>query len=205
MEIIKPNYNFTHSLDKRSKTDYIVVHHSGSANSAAQQINEWHKNNGWSGIGYHFVVQKDGTIYEGRPLNTLGAHCIGFNSNSIGVCFEGNFNSEKPTDKQIYSGRELLSYLQGKYSTAKIVGHRDLYSTECPGKNFDLSVLEEKETEEMVTYYDWTTACPEWSIPYVQKALDLGIIKGDEQGRLRLTDDKIWCLVITLRATGHMK
>ena len=54
-------------------------------------------------------------------------------------------------------------------------------------------------------YYDWTTACPEWSIPYVQKALDMGYIKGDEQGRLRLTDDKIWSLVVMLRINGVME
>ena len=56
-----------------------------------------------------------------------------------------------------------------------------------------------------VNYYDWTEACPEWSIPYVQKALDMGFIKGDEQGRLRLTDDRIWCLVVSMRINGIMK
>ncbi len=55
------------------------------------------------------------------------------------------------------------------------------------------------------TYYDWPTACPDWAIPYVQIALDKGIIKGDDEGRLRLTDDKIWSLVVILRATGLAK
>lgn len=59
--------------------------------------------------------------------------------------------------------------------------------------------------EKKVNYYDWTEACPEWSIPYVQKALDKGFIKGDEQGRLRLTDDRIWCLVVSMRINGIMK
>lgn len=62
-----------------------------------------------------------------------------------------------------------------------------------------------KKEEEIVIYYDWTTACPEWSIPYVQKALDMGYIKGDEKGRLRLTDDRIWSLVVMLRIAGIMK
>ena len=52
--------------------------------------------------------------------------------------------------------------------------------------------------------YNWVTACPEWSQPYVHKALELGILKGDEKGQLNLTDDKIWCLVVILRATGKM-
>ena len=51
-------------------------------------------------------------------------------------------------------------------------------------------------------YYDWTEACPQWSRPYVHKALEMGYIKGDEQGRLRLTDDRIWCLVVMLRVNG---
>ena len=59
--------------------------------------------------------------------------------------------------------------------------------------------------EKKVNYYDWTEACPEWSIPYVQKALDMGFIKGDEQGRLRLTDDRIWCLVVSMRINGIME
>lgn len=65
--------------------------------------------------------------------------------------------------------------------------------------------LKEEEEDIEVVYYDWTTACPEWSIPYVQKALDMGYIKGDEQGRLRLTDDRIWALVVSLRINGIMK
>ena len=59
--------------------------------------------------------------------------------------------------------------------------------------------------EKKVNYYDWTEACPEWSIPYVQKALDMGFIKGDEMGRLRLTDDRMWCLVVSMRINGIMK
>lgn len=64
---------------------------------------------------------------------------------------------------------------------------------------------DEEENEMKENVYNWTLACPEWSQKYVQKALDLGLIKGDEKGYLNLTDTKIWCLVVTLRATGAMK
>lgn len=68
-------------------------------------------------------------------------------------------------------------------------------------------VEEKKEENKMPqeTYYDWTLACPKWSQPYVQKALDLGWIQGNEKGELRLTDTKIWCLVVILRAMNIMK
>lgn len=62
---------------------------------------------------------------------------------------------------------------------------------------------EDKEMEEK-KIYNWTTACPKWSQEYVHKALELGIIKGDENGQLNLTDDKIWTLVVVLRATKIM-
>lgn len=58
--------------------------------------------------------------------------------------------------------------------------------------------------ENIMVYYDWTEACPEWSRPYVHRAIELGFIKGDEQGRLRLTDDRIWCLVVSMRINGIM-
>lgn len=211
MQIIEESYGFSGTLSNRGKTDYIVLHHS-AGHGTPQSIHAEHLRAGYVGIGYHFYIRKDGSVYRGRPINVTGAHCLGYNSKSVGVCFEGNFENEEMTEKQKESGKELLEYLKKLYPKAYVKRHKDLNATLCPGKNFCFEEIagkktddKEKETEETVMYYDWTTACPEWSIPYVQKALDLGIIKGDEQGRLRLTDDKIWCLVITLRAAGHMK
>ena len=76
----------------------IIIHHSASPkDTTKEQIYDWHVNgNGWSDIGYHFVITEDGTIHEGRHINTSGAHCRGHNANSIGVCVTGNTNNEKP-------------------------------------------------------------------------------------------------------------
>lgn len=68
----------------------------------------------------------------------------------------------------------------------------------------DYSIVEEEE-EMAEPIYNWTLACPEWSRPYVQKALDNGYIKGNEKGELQLTDTKIWCLVVMLRIMGIME
>lgn len=69
--------------------------------------------------------------------------------------------------------------------------------------------VEQKKEEEPMSQqekiYDWVLACPRWSQPYVQKAVDLGWIQGNEKGELRLTDTKIWCLVVLLRALGKME
>lgn len=150
MKIQKTVWKWKKQLEKRSKTSFIVLHHSAASVSSAADIDRWHKNNGYSGIGYHFVIRKNGEIYEGRPLNTIGAHCLGYNNCSVGVCFEGNFEIEKLTDKQIKSGNELINYIKGIYPNAEIKGHRDLYATACPGKNFNINnILNYTEANQM--------------------------------------------------------
>lgn len=137
MEIKETNLNFS-SLTPRSKVlEYIVVHHTAStAKETVEQIHYFHiNNNGWAGIGYHFYIRKDGTIYKGRPEKYVGAHCENYNSVSLGICCEGNFEIEQPTEKQLTSLSELIQYLKKKYGNVQVVGHRDLNATACPGKN----------------------------------------------------------------------
>ncbi|MBR0519315.1 N-acetylmuramoyl-L-alanine amidase [bacterium] len=137
MEIKETNLNFS-SLTPRSKVlEYIVVHHTASTSKeTVEQIHYFHiNNNGWAGIGYHFYIRKDGTIYRGRPEKYVGAHCEDYNSVSLGICCEGNFEIEQPTEKQLTSLSELLQYLKKKYGNVQVVGHRDLNATACPGKN----------------------------------------------------------------------
>ena len=95
------NLRFNEELKPRAFTDYIILHHSGvKARHTAKDIHQWHKNKGWAGIGYHYFIDKEGNIFECRPRDTVGAHAKGYNENSIGVCFEGDFNKETMTDAQ---------------------------------------------------------------------------------------------------------
>lgn len=121
-------------LTKRSKTTTIILHHSASTSGDAKTFHAWHKNNGWAGIGYHFVILKDGTIERGRPIDTIGAHAQGSNSTSIGICCVGNFQGKsKPSEKQYKSMIELCKTLLSIYpSIVDIVGHRDVCATACP-------------------------------------------------------------------------
>ena len=135
MKIIEQNYKWNGSLSKRLSTKYIILHHR-AGNGDVQSIHQTHLANGWSGIGYHFYVRKDGTIYRGRPLETVGAHCTGKNSESIGICFEGNLMNEVMPDKQIRAGRELIEYLRGIYPYAELKTHSNFNATSCPGDNF---------------------------------------------------------------------
>lgn len=138
MEIIKTDLNWSGALAKRSTIDMIVLHHAAAKHCDIYKIHEWHLANSWSGFGYHYFVNKNGEIYQGRPDNTIGAHATGYNSNSIGVCFEGDFEKEMPTQAQINSGLELIEHLKIKYNIQKIKGHGELMSTSCPGRFFSI-------------------------------------------------------------------
>ena len=227
MKIIEVNWNWTGVLGKRSKTDYIALHHADSMKCTAQDVDRWHKNRGWAGIGYHFFVRKNGEIYRGRPINTIGAHVSGANSNSIGICAEGDYSVEtKMPDAQKIAIAELLDYLKSNfYPNAKIVGHRDIGSSQCPGYYYPLkelqnykSVINKNESEELtMTQYeelkkeiaDLKTKVSERTgyfnyiddnmnasyKPTIQKLVDEGIIRGNEKGELQLTNDMMRIIV----------
>lgn len=71
--------------------------------------------NGWAGIGYHYVIHKDGRIEQGRPEGTIGAHCYGYNQTSIGIVSVGNFDIAWPTKQQLSSATHLVAYLCQRY------------------------------------------------------------------------------------------
>lgn len=154
MNIIKTNFNFIGKSSQRLKTDYIILHHRAGTGDV-KSIHKQHQAQGYSGIGYQFYITKDGMIYEGRDLNAVGAHCLGYNINSIGICFEGNFEIEKATEKQIESGRNLIKHLKNIYPNAEVKQHKDLYATVCPGKNFPFSeIIKMTDTNELTSVND---------------------------------------------------
>ena len=122
------NFDFNPSI--------IVYHHTADNNMTPQKIDEIHKGRGWSGIGYHFYIRKDGMIYRGRPENSVGAHAPGVNSRAFGIDVEGNLNSENLTQSQMSSIIKLSKYLMEKYNIKDLKRHKDVRNTECPGKNF---------------------------------------------------------------------
>ena len=127
--------------DTRLYTKYIVVHHSGTPTDmdlSASSIQNMHLRNGWYGIGYHFVIRKNGTVEIGSPLESIGAHSYGHNNNTIGIHLSGNFEIARPTKKQIESLEHLIAHLAKSYdidiNKNVILGHQDLnHDTACPG------------------------------------------------------------------------
>ena len=107
--------------------------------SSVAQINTWHRQRGFHlGIGYHYVVRRDGSVETGRPEYLIGAHCLNHNAHSIGICYEGGLDirgqpADTRTAAQKASLRTLLEDLHRRYPKALIVGHHDLNPQKaCP-------------------------------------------------------------------------
>lgn len=119
----------------------IVIHCSAvrpGQQSSAADINGWHKDKGWKGIGYHYVVRRDGSIELGRPLEQVGSHVVGHNKHSIGICYEGGKdatgrNVDTRTPVQKVALRRLVEDMHARFPKAVIVGHRNLNPLkDCP-------------------------------------------------------------------------
>ena len=116
------------------KITFIIIHCSAvrpDQRSSAADIDRWHRQRGWKGIGYHYVVRRDGTVENGRPLCEVGAHCLNHNKHSIGICYEGGLDKDgRPADtrtsEQKKALRKLLEKLHQEYPRALIVSHHDL-------------------------------------------------------------------------------
>lgn len=138
----------------------IVVHHSALDTGNAQTIDRLHKNRGFDGLGYHFVIGNgrggtDGKVEVGYRWRRQekGAHCRVnrndanyWNEHTIGICLVGNFENYRPTRAQYDSLAKLIRFLQNRYRipTSKIKGHSDIKATKCPGKHFSFWELKRK-------------------------------------------------------------
>lgn len=137
------NLEFGDDMDIRETTTAIVVHHAGmraDEDLDVPTIHEMHLGNGWAGIGYHFVIHKDGFIEHGRPIYYVGAHAYQHNTYTVGLCMTGNFDIGFPPKEQALAAQQLVAALCKQYrikpSAKTIFGHRDLNDTSCPGENF---------------------------------------------------------------------
>lgn len=201
MKIIPNPIGFSKPLFMRRATDYIVIHHSASgAGTTITDINRWHLANGWSGIGYHYVIYPNGDIWRGRPETMVGAHAYQdaqheANSNGIGICLIGNFETGTPTSAQMASLVWLIGDIQARYPKAKVIGHKDVMATACPGKHFPWAWLKERlEDDEMI--YKTIADVPDWGRKLVQKLIDRKSLAGDGKGNINLPEATLKTLVI---------
>lgn len=144
------------------KITKLVVHHSASPRdtTTVAKITEWHKEKGFTTIGYHKVILGDGSIKDGRSESTMGAHAKGANQGSLGVCLTGNFETEQPTTAQVRSLVVVLSdwCRQHRLKANAIYGHFNVpggtTATACPGANLksQMSTIKENVTKSLPKY-----------------------------------------------------
>lgn len=206
IDIVETNLDFD-SLSERGATDMIVIHHTGcnDIDASAAQIHGWHKNQGWAGIGYHYVVRKDGTIERGRPEWAIGSHAYGENSHTIGIHLSGDFEAAIPTTDQIEKCAMLIADICERYGIPidrdHVVGHGELMATSCPGANLqgllDDGTLTgkanfyhnpqtdetgsengEQKGERGAARFNTLSSLPDWARPTIEKLIEKGLLGG---------------------------
>ena len=113
--------------------DSIIVHCSATKagqDFTATDIDRWHRERGFNGIGYHYVVRLDGKLEKGRDVSLAGAHCKGWNKRSIGICYIGGLDENgRPADTRTNAQKRVLYQiimdLQWEYNILQVLGHRD--------------------------------------------------------------------------------
>jgi hypothetical protein len=139
-------YKKLKNKEKNNFPNKIIVHHCGGSDAdpfldtshhTANMMESWHLSKGWEGLGYTFVIHKDGQVWRGRPEHRSGAHTIGQNSSSIGICLSGNFDATTPTIEQEESFKELYKYIAENNGNLPIHEHRDFAKKTCPGNNIE--------------------------------------------------------------------
>lgn len=151
MKIIETDLPHRGAFVARRQTQAVILHHAEASNATVEAVNDWHLERGWNGIGYHFYIRKDGGVYRGRPEWALGAHAVGANDWSVGVCCEGAYMTETMPQKQLDSLKELLRGLRERYGRVKLLRHRDVGQTDCPGDRFPWAEVKEFWEGEQMT------------------------------------------------------
>ena len=131
------------SVCGHNNPQYLIIHHP-EYNGSIEGLNDVMRNMGFTMIGYNYYVRKDGSVWKGRPDNVTSGNCYNYNTKSLGICFEGNYDKETSMPQaQFNAGVELIKELRDKYgiSNSHINGHKYYYNTECPGKYFPLAKM----------------------------------------------------------------
>ncbi|TNE59407.1 MAG: lysozyme [Alphaproteobacteria bacterium] len=134
---------------KHRKIDRLILHCSATPPTmdiGAREIRRWHLARGWSDIGYHYVIRRDGEVEPGRAEAVIGAHTRGFNHGSLGICLVGGLTEEGMalfnfTDAQMIALKALLKELLARYEGATLHGHNEFADKACPC--FDVAVWAE--------------------------------------------------------------
>lgn len=176
----------------------IIVHCAATREDrdfTVEDITRWHKARGFATIGYHYVIYRDGSIHEGRPLEQVGAHCVGQNKHSIGICYIGGCASDGKTPKDTRTPEQkeamlsLLRRLKAQFPNATIHGHRDFVAKACP--SFDATSEFRSLAVTILLAFSWMllSSCRSKKHVVEEKA-DVAMQQTVSQSATSLTTDK---------------
>lgn len=148
MKIIETSLQHPYDFDRRKSTTMVVLHHAEASQASVEDINRWHLARNFNGIGYHYYIRKDGSIYRGRPEWSIGAHAIGANDWSIGVCCEGAYMTETMPAVQLSALKALLRDIMARNGRLSLVRHKDVSETDCPGSKFPWAEAQKYEEDD---------------------------------------------------------
>ncbi|MDE6538269.1 MAG: N-acetylmuramoyl-L-alanine amidase [Muribaculaceae bacterium] len=123
------------------KINKLIIHCSATPEGRAVSVSDitrWHRERGFRTIGYHYVIYLDGSVHAGRPVSEEGAHCLGQNRNSIGICYIGGLDAKSllPKDTRTEAQKDALRHLVGnlrkEYPGATLHGHNEFAAKACP-------------------------------------------------------------------------
>lgn len=123
------------------KINEIIIHCSATVEGrpfTVEDVRRWHKARGFADVGYHYLIYLDGSVHAGRPLAQVGAHCLGHNAYSIGVCYIGGLAPDGKTPKDTRTAQQkqalkaLVQILQLNYPKATVHGHCEFAKKACP-------------------------------------------------------------------------
>jgi hypothetical protein len=132
---------FTYGDDVQRMYQTLIIHHSviydNDDVTTLKDAQDLHMDERlWADIGYHYLIGKNGGIYEGRDVRVRGVHVAGYNTGSMGVCLLGNFNVDQVSELQWQSLGWLCAWLVENFSFVRLAAHQDFNpQTECPGTN----------------------------------------------------------------------
>lgn len=171
---------------KLNNVQLLILHHPEAKKCTWEDINQWHKNQGWSCAGYNEFIRKDGTVYILRGDN-VGAQCKNHNSISYGICCEGDYAKETVMPAvQFDAIVARVKYHLNRFKKAQLVRHGDINPTSCPGQYFPYKKVLEV-VYKMVFKDDASVS--KWAKEAVNIVSDAGIMKGDYDGNFRPQDN----------------
>ncbi len=173
--------------------EYIIIHHSATAQGDAETFRRAHMAKGWRDIGYHYIIgngtySDDGEVETGRTEAEDGAHCSadGMNRKSIGICLVGDFDKQKPTPAQMEALERLCRDVMERHKipVSKVLGHDEVKgaATNCPGRHFDMAELRKRLEGKPVEKKDYEG---HWAQPYIEKAINAGYMIGYPDGSFK--------------------